>query len=120
MWYATVQNKTRYHGSARVLDSHINGTVSYTPPNIRVEKDNLLHVGIGHGLMLATCLPVNETVWEDEEELADFVLAANNSEGEILFKAEFTDLSGSGRVNLASTKDQTGIKISLEQLDLSR
>ena len=41
-------------------------------------------------------------------------------EGEILFKAEFTDLSGSGRVNLASTKDQTGIKISLEQLDLSR
>ena len=39
---------------------------------------------------------------------------------EILFKAEFTDLSGSGRVNLASTKDQTGIKISLEQLDLSR
>ena len=120
MWYATVQNKTRYHGSARVLDSNINGTVSYTPPNIRVEKDNLLHVGIGHGLMLATCLPVNETAWEDEEELADFVLAANNSEGEILFKAEFTDLSGSGRVNLASTKDQTGIKISLEQLDLSR
>ena len=121
MWYATVQNKTRYHGSARVLDSNINGTVSYTPPNIRVEKDNLLHVGIGHGLMLASCLPVNETAVEgDDEESADFVLAANNSEGEILFKAEFTDLSGSGRVNLASTKDQTGIKISLEQLDLSR
>ena len=122
MWYATVQNKTRYQGSARVLDSNINGTVSYTPPNIRVEKDNLLHVGIGHGLMLATCLPVNETALDEdeEEEATDFVLAANNSEGEILFKAEFTDLSGSGRVNLASTKDQTGIKISLEQLDLSR
>ena len=111
MWYATVQNKTRYHGSARVLDSNINGTVSYTPPNIRVERDNLLHVGIGHGLMLATCLPVNETTGSTR---------TNKSEGEILFKAEFTDLSGSGRINLASTKDQTGIKISLDQLDLSR
>ena len=117
MWYATVQNKTRYHGSARVLDSNINGTVSYTPPNIRVERDNLLHVGIGHGLMLATCLPVNETT-EDEADFAS--TRTNKSEGEILFKAEFTDLSGSGRVNLASTKDQTGIKISLDQLDLSR
>lgn len=116
MWYATVQNKTRYHGSARVLDSNINGTVSYTPPNIRVERDNLLHVGIGHGLMLATCLPVNETAYDEEAVFA----SANKSEGEILFKAEFTDLSGSGRVNLASTKDQTGIKISLDQLDLSR
>ena len=117
MWYATVQNKTRYHGSARVLDSNINGTVSYTPPNIRVERDNLLHVGIGHGLMLATCLPVNES-----EANADFTSSLTNKseEGEILFKAEFTDLSGSGRINLASTKDQTGIKISLDQLDLSR
>ena len=97
------------------MDSNINGTVSYTPPNIRVERDNLLHVGIGHGLMLATCLPVNETT------VTDFASTrTNKSEGEILFKAEFTDLSGSGRVNLASTKDQTGIKISLDQLDLSR
>ena len=65
----------------------------------------------GHGLMLATCLPVNETTASTR---------TNKSEGEILFKAEFTDLSGSGSVNLASTKDQTGIKISLDQLDLSR
>ena len=109
MWYATVQNKTHYHGSARVLDSNIDGTVSYTPPNIRVERDNLLHVEIGHGLMLATCRPID-----------DNFIPVNDSKGEILFKAEFTDLTGSGRVNLASTKDQTGIKISLEELDLSR
>jgi hypothetical protein len=111
MWYATVKNKTSYHGNARVLDSLINGTVSYTPPVIRVESDNLLSIGIGQGLLLATCLPVdnNATGLLEEEPKA-----------ETLFKAEFSDLSGSGRVNLATTRDQTGIRISLDKLDLTR
>jgi hypothetical protein len=38
----------------------------------------------------------------------------------ILFKAEFSQLSGSGAIKLASTVDQTGIRVSLEKLDLSR
>ena len=44
----------------------------------------------------------------------------NGSDPAILFKAEFTNLAGSGMVKLASTLDQTGIRASLDQLDLSR
>ena len=38
---------------------------------------------------------------------------------ETLFKAEFNNLAGSGKINLASTADKTGIRVSLDQLDLS-
>ncbi len=122
MWYATVKNKTRYHGAARVLDSNINGTISYTPPVIKVEQDNLLSIGIGAGLVLATCRPVNETAMKDVTAAYTRRRKANGTEeeSETLFKAEFSDLAGSGRVKLASTKDQTGISISLDHLDLTR
>ena len=104
MWYASITNVTNYHGDARVLDSHVNGTISYTPPVIRVEKDNLLSIGIGHGLLLATCTP----------------MAFPNAIPATLFKAEFSDLSGSGKIKLASTRDKTGLRVSLDDLDLSR
>ena len=37
----------------------------------------------------------------------------------ILFKAEFNNLSGSGKISLSSTSDKTGVRVSLDQLDLS-
>ena len=105
MWFATMTNVTEYRGGAKVLDSMINGTISYTPPVIRVQEDNLLNLHIGRGLLLATCLPTD---------------APNtNQSAAILFKAEFTNLAGSGRIRLASTDDKTGIRVSLDQLDLS-
>ena len=78
------------------------GTISYDPPKISVQEDNLLSVNINRGLILAECFP------------------KNGSDPAILFKAEFTNLAGSGMVKLASTLDQTGIRASLDQLDLSR
>ena len=78
------------------------GTISYDPPKISVQEDNLLSVNINRGLILAECFPLN------------------GSDPAILFKAEFSNLAGSGMVKLASTLDQTGIRASLDQLDLSR
>ena len=78
------------------------GTISYDPPKISVQEDNLLSVNINRGLILAECFP------------------KNGSDPAILFKAEFTNLAGSGMIKLASTLDQTGIRASLDQLDLSR
>ncbi|TRY75294.1 hypothetical protein TCAL_01331 [Tigriopus californicus] len=102
MWYATVTNVTRYSGNAQVLDSFINGTISYSPPEIRVEKDELLGIKIPHGLVLATCRPVT------------------TSDTKTLFKAEFYDLAGSGRVKLkTSLSNKTGLTVSLNELDLS-
>ena len=60
MWFASLSNLTKYYGSARVLDTTINGTISYEPPLIRVQEDNLLTVSIGKGLLLAECLPSND------------------------------------------------------------
>ncbi len=37
-WLYFRSNMTMYRGSARVLDTVINGTISYEPPIIRVEK----------------------------------------------------------------------------------
>merc|ERR1711953_157791 len=102
MWFATIRKLTEYRGSAAVLDTTINGTISYDPPKISVQEDNLLSVNINRGLILAECFP------------------KNGSDPAILFKAEFNNLAGSGMVKLASTLDQTGIRASLDQLDLSR
>ena len=93
MWFASISNLTEYHGSARILDATINGTISYDPPVFSVEKDNLLSVVIGSGLILAECLHVNST--------ADQVPA-------ILFKAEFSNLAGSGKIRIAATDNKTG------------
>ncbi len=112
MWYASMTNVTRYRGDAVVLDSQINGTVSYTPPAIRVEEDEVLSIGIGHGLLLATCKPTylsNNSTAERREP----------SEPATLFRAEFYDLAGRGKIRLASTSDKTGITVSLDQMDLS-
>ena len=57
-------------------------------------EDNLLSVTIGSGLLLAECLPLNET--EVTRDPA------------VLFKAEFNNLAGSGKIKLASTADKTG------------
>ena len=103
MWFATVSNITEYHGSVKVLDSQINGTISYKPPVIRVQQDELLTVSIPYGLILATCKP------RDEAEQPT----------KILFKAEFSNLAGSGRIGLASTDDKTGIKVNIDSLDMS-
>ncbi len=77
----------------RVLDSQINGTVSYTPPVIRVERDELLSVGIRHGLLLATCRPI-------PVEASGSVIGEGSvgSEPATLFRAEFYQLAGSGRI----------------------
>lgn len=104
MWFASVTNMTQYHGSARVLDTRINGTISYDAPVIRVQEDNLLNVNIGKGLILAECLPVD----------------TSQREPAVLFKAQFSQLAGSGRIRLASTADKTGIRVSLDKLDLSK
>ena len=61
MFFATVSNITEYHGSVKVLDSRINGTISYKPPIIKVQQDELLTVSIPYGLILATCKPTEET-----------------------------------------------------------
>jgi hypothetical protein len=104
MWYASITNITHYKGQARIFDSLINGTISYTPPVILVKEHNLLSIHIKHGLLLATCLPTGN----------------NTAEPATLFKAEFFDLAGSGKIKLASTRDKTGIRVSLDKMDLSR
>ena len=86
------------------MDTTINGTISYEPPVFRVKEDNLLNVNIGRGLIFAKCLPNNDP----------------KSDPATLFKAEFNNLAGSGKIRLASTIDKTGIRVSLDQLDLSR
>jgi hypothetical protein len=106
MWFASISNLTTYEGSARVMDTRINGTISYYPHVISVKEDNLLSVNIGRGLILAECLPINLTRIDQKPA--------------VLFKAEFSNLSGSGKIKLASTADKTGIRASLDQLDLSR
>ena len=103
MFFATVSNITEYHGSVKVLDSRINGTISYKPPIIKVQQDELLTVSIPYGLILATCKPTEET----EKPI------------KTLFKAEFSNLAGSGRIGIASTDDQTGIKVNIDNLDMS-
>ncbi len=105
MWYADMTNITKYHGKASVLDSNINGTISYTPPLIKVEENDILSITIRHGLLLATCRPKD---------------ASPSLEPGVLFKAEFYNLKGSGKINLASTSDHTGIRVSLENLDLTQ
>ena len=103
MWFASVSNVTEYHGSVTVMDSQINGTISYKPPMIKVENNEFLTVSIPYGLILATCKPKNE---KDEST-------------KILFKAEFSNLAGSGRIGLASTDDKTGIRVNIDNLDMS-
>ena len=61
---------------------------------ISVKEDNLLSVNIGRGLILAECLPINQTKIDQKPA--------------VLFKAEFSNLSGSGKIKLASTADKTG------------
>ena len=61
---------------------------------ISVKEDNLLSVNIGRGLILAECLPINLTRIDQKPA--------------VLFKAEFSNLSGSGKIKLASTADKTG------------
>ena len=73
MWFATVSNITEYHGSATVLDSQINGTISYNPPVIKVQEDELLTVNIRHGLLLATCRPGDNTTKEATKTLFDAI-----------------------------------------------
>ena len=104
MWFATVSNVTEYHGSVKILDSRINGTISYKPPIIKVQQDELLTVSIPYGLILATCKPIDET----------------KKPVKTLFKAQFTNLAGSGRIGVASTDDKTGIKVNIDNLDMSK
>ena len=93
----------RYHSSTRILGTTINGTLFYDPPKISVHQDNLLKFNIHRGLILAKCLP-------------DY---NNLSQPAILFKAEFNNLSGSGKILLDSTSNSTRVRLSLDQLDLS-
>ena len=60
MWYASITNVTEYHSNTTVLDSQINGTISYTPPILEVKKDGTLHIMIPTGKLLAVCQPVKE------------------------------------------------------------
>ncbi|TRY75295.1 hypothetical protein TCAL_01330 [Tigriopus californicus] len=102
IWYATVTNMTSYSGKGHVLDSFVNGTISYSPPEIRVEKDELLGIKIPHGLVLATCRPVT------------------TNDTKTLFKAEFYDLSGTGRLKLkTSLSETTELTVGLTELDFT-
>ena len=103
MWFATVSNITEYHGSVNILDSRINGTISYKPTIIKVKEDELLTVSIPYGLILATCKPTEEF----------------DKPVKTLFKAQFSNLAGSGRIGIASTDDKTGIKVNIDNLDMS-
>ena len=70
---------------------------------INVHQDNLLNFNIHRGLIMAKCIPnYNHLV-----------------KPAILFKAKFNNLSGSGKISLSSTSDKTGVRVSLDQLDLS-
>ena len=68
------------------MDTTINGTISYDPPVIYVQEDNLLNVNIGRGLISAKCLPNNNP----------------KADPATLFKAEFTNLAGSGKIRLGT------------------
>ena len=93
----------RYHSSTRILGTTINGTLSYDPPKITIYQENLLNFNIHRGLIMAKCL-------------SDY---NNSSKPAILFKAEFNNLSGSGKILLDSTSNSTGIRLNLHHLDLS-
>ena len=103
MWYASITNATEYQGNTTVLDSQINGTISYTPPILTVGEGGVLNITVPQGKLLATCRPLNEPA---------------NSTAAVLFKAEFTDMAGSGRVKLAPG-NRTGIMVEIQDLDLS-
>ena len=113
MWFATVSNITEYHGSATILDSEINGTISYKPPVIKVQEDELLTVSIRYGLLLATCRPKDDD--KSGRRMGSTIMRSTKT----LFRAEFSNLSGSGRIGLASTDDKTGIRVNIDSLDMS-
>jgi hypothetical protein len=46
MWYASITNATEYQGNTTVLDSQINGTISYTPPILRVGEEGVLNITV--------------------------------------------------------------------------
>ena len=64
-------------------------------------QNGVLDIKIPSGLLLATCRPTNET-----------------REPATLFKAEFNQLAGSGRIKLAQG-ERAGIVVEIEALDLS-
>ena len=104
MWYASITNATRYQRNGTILDSQINLTVSYTPPQIQITDRGLLNITIHHGLLLATCTPSNE----------------DNASIVIMFKAEFFNLFGSGILKMdTDTVNHTGFFVQVESLDLS-
>lgn len=102
MWYASITNATEYNGNTTVLDSRINGTISYTPPILGVGEQGVLNITIPQGKLLAVCQPIKEA----------------NASTAVLFKAEFSDLAGSGSVKLAAG-NKTGIIIEIQNLDFS-
>jgi len=67
-------------------------------------QDNRLSLDIARGLLLATCLPQN----------------SSKKEAAILFKAEFSHLVGSGQVLMVSLEDKTGVRVTLDTMDLSK
>ena len=79
------------------------GTNSYSPPELRVKENNLMSLHIDKGLIQATCLP---TKGKDDQP-------TNHKDVSILFKAEFSNLAGTGQIRLASTDtgDKTGIRV---------
>ena len=81
------------------MDTTINGTISYDPPVIFVQEDNLLNVNIGRGLISAKCLPNNNP----------------KADPATLFKAEFTNLAGSGKIRLG-----TAVSYKMLITDISR
>jgi hypothetical protein len=117
MWYASITNATEYQGNTTVLDSQINGTISYTPPILTVGPGGLLNITVPQGKLLATCRPLN-----DAAAAAAAAGGGNGTttagEAAVLFKAEFTDMAGSGRVKLAPG-NRTGIMVEIQELDLS-
>ena len=69
-------------------------------------EDGILNITIPSGLLLATCKPTNQTALHP------------NTDPATLFKAEFSQLAGSGRIKLAAGS-RTGIIIEIESLNLT-
>ena len=109
MWFATVSNKTVYHGGTQILDSDVNATVSYTPPVVNVVADDLLGIKVGDGLLEAICKPTNQTLTGSE---------AGNTK--VLFRAKFSDLEGTGSAKVVAPKGKPGVTMSFDHMDLTK
>ena len=103
MWYAAKKHVTKYQPKFDLMDAKINATVTYSPPKIVVTQDDVLGIQLDTGLVWISCLPVDET----------------DQQPKTLMKIEFEDLASSASVVMARELTKTGIRVHVDQMDLS-